>query len=181
MIMAQKQVKKVPAKTKQSTASVRVKTTSEVATTVSNLLAYNLHGRYNFHFSKQIQKRLVAYGPWLAAATIAVGLPELMVFAKDGNLMAFSGFFNSIFFNQQSWVIMLIMLANIMLLVDGISYLFEKKRRGWNRVYQASLLSGIYIAYQLLANISEPAPALLSLLGILFILFAVLDIRNYYK
>lgn len=161
--------------------TVEVKNASQVMHGIDTFLSRNLHGRFNHQLSSDTQKKLVSYGPWLSTLLVVVLLPELMVFAKQGSLMNFSGFFNIIFFNQQSWVIMLVMLGNIVLLVDGISYLFEKKRRGWTRIYQISILSTVYILWQLFANIIAPAPALISLIAMFIITFTLLDVKKHYK
>lgn len=180
MVKKATQKKSVKASAKKTTP-VHVKSLTELALATDNFTTHNLYSRHSYRLSKVTQKQLVAYGPWLATLLVAVILTELMIFAKDGNLIAISGFFNSIFFNQDSWVILLIMFTNIMLLVDGLSYLFEKKQRGWKRIYQATLISTAYITYQLFANITQPAPAIVSLLMALFALFILLDTRKYYK
>lgn len=172
--------KKVSTKQPARSRGVRVKSKNDVVASIERTLAFNLHGRYNSGLSKTTQKKLVAYGPWISTFLIIVLLPELIILAKDGSLLTFTGFFDTIFFNQQSWVVMLILLANILLLVDGIGDLFEKKRRGWERVYQASLLSGVYILWQLVGQLSQPAAPILSFIGLWFILFALLDIKEYY-
>lgn len=169
-------------KSKQSTKSrannVRVKTGSEVAKLVQSKVEHLIHGQFKSGLSKSTQKKIVSYGPWAATLLVIIVLPELMVLAKDSALMGFNGFFSLIFFNQQSWVIMLVLLANILLLVDGLGYLFEKRSRGWQRIYQASLISTAYIAYQLFTN---TLAAILSLIVMFAILFVILDIKKYYK
>lgn len=161
--------------------NVRVKKGSEVLGTLQNFIAHNVHGRYNLSLSKTTQKKLVAYGPWLAALLVVIIIPELLVLAKTGSLITFTGFFDTIFFNQESWVIMLIIFVNTLLLVDGITHLFDKTNRGWARIYQASLIATLYIIWQLINNLSQPAAPVLALLGSLFILFALFDIRRYYR
>lgn len=185
--------KKQPTSKKQSTkakrnapktsrsAKVEVKTFAQVKTTVNRSFEYNLHKRFETRLSTKNQKKIVSYAPWLSALLIIVVLPELMVFAKDSTLMGINGFFSLIFFNQASWVIMLILLTNVLLFVDGLSYLFDQKKIGWERMYQATLLSGAYVAYQLLANLSAPAAPLLCLLAVGMIIFVLLDIKHYYK
>lgn len=177
--MAKKSVAKQSAK--KRTPNVHVKQGGEVVSTVQNFLVHNLHQRFNFRLAASTQKTLVAYGPWLAILLVVILLPELLVLAKDSRLIGFTGFFDTIFFNQQSWVILLVLLANVMLLVDGLGDLFHKAKKGWDRIYFASLISAVYIIWQLLGNLSQPAAPLLSLLGIFAILFALLDIREYYK
>jgi len=188
--MAKKQAKS-PAKTnkrsskkattKPRSSKVEVKNFSQVSASVNRLFEYNLHKRFNARISTKNQKKIVSYAPWLAVLLVIVILPELMVFAKDSTLMNISGFFSLIFFNQASWVIMLVLLANILLFVDGLSYLFEQKKRGWLRIYQATLLSGSYISYQLIANLSSPAAPILCLLAVGLIIFVLIDIKHYYK
>lgn len=166
---------------KAKTKNVKVKKGSEVLSAISRNFAYNIHGRYSLGFSGKTREKLVAYGPWLAVILVIVVLPELLILAKSGTLIGFSGFFSDILFNQQSWVILIILFINIMLLVDGLSHLFQKEAKGWTRVYQATLLSGGYVLWQLLGNLSQPAAPLLGLLAIVFILFSLLDIKSYYK
>ena len=177
--MAKKSAKQV--KPSASTPSVRVKKGSEVLTSIQNFLNYNLHGRFNTSLSKKLQTRLVAYGPWIAIALVIVVLPELLILAKNGTLMTFTGFFDTILFNQSSWVVMLVLLSGIMLLVDGLSDLFNKKLRGWQRVYAATLINASYILWQLVDNISQPAAPILSLIAIFAIIFALLDVKKYYR
>lgn len=165
----------------QAAPNVRVKKGSEVLVTLQNFVAYNLHGRYNLSLSKGTQKRLVAYGPWLAALLVVVIIPELLALAKTGSLITFTGFFDTIFFNQESWVILSILFVNTLLLVDGITHLFEKTTRGWTRIYQASLIATAYIIWQLLNNFDQPAAPILALIGSFFILFTLFDIRKYYQ
>jgi hypothetical protein len=172
---------KKPAKKTLSTNSVKVKTFPELLKNIDSKLHYYVHDRFNASLSKKTQQKIVAYGPWLSAVLVLIILPELIMFAKTGSLLTFTGFFDSIFFNQQSWVVMLVFLANILLLVDGLSQIFEKKLRGWQRIYQATLLSGIYILWQLLDQITNPAAPLVSLLSIGLILFTLFNIRSYYK
>jgi hypothetical protein len=174
-----KTTKKAPQQ--KTVSNVRVKPANEVVATVQRHIEYNLHSRYNLSFSKATQKKLVAYGPWLAIGLIVFIIPQLMALAKTGSLMTFSGFFNTVFFNQDSWVILLIIFTNILLLVDGVSKIFEKGIAGWTRVYQAMVISTGYIVWQLLSNISEPAAPILALLGAVLVLFALFDIKQYYR
>lgn len=166
---------------KAKTKNVKVKKGSEVLSAISRNFAHNIHGRYSLGFSDKTREKLVAYGPWLAILLTAAITPELLIFAKSGTFINFSGFFSDILFNQQSWMILVILFVNIILLVDGLSHLFNKEKKGWDRVYQATLISGAYVLWQLLSNISQPAAPLLSLLAIVFILFSLLDIKSYYK
>lgn len=173
--------KKVSPKAAQPTPRVRVKKGGDVLATVNTFIAYNVHDRYSFRLSKKVQTQLVAYGPWLAALLVTVISPQLLNLAKNGNLMTISGFFNEIFFNQQAWVVLIIILLSTLLVVDGLSDLFSKKLRGWNRVYVASLATAFYTTWQLAGNLNQPAAALLSTLGAFFVIFCLLDIRNYYS
>ncbi len=180
--------KKVTKNTKQASATstrkspqVRVKHAHEVVESITRILSHNLHHRYNFRLSKNTQKKLVAYGPWLATFLIIVVIPELLIFAKTGSLVGLTSFFDTILFNQASWVVLVILFINILLLVDGISHLFEKERRGWLRIYQASLLAASYIVWQFFNQITHPAAPLVSLVGMLCILFSLLDIEEYYR
>ncbi len=167
-------------KTVKRTPNVRVKSVRDVTTTIQNQIAYNLHDRHSFRFKKQTRTKLVAYGPWLSILSVIVISPQLLNLAKNGSLLSISGFFNEIFFNQESWVILVIILLNTLLLVDGLSDLFVKARRGWNRVYLPALITAFYVTYQLASNLSQPAAPLLSLLGACFVLFTILDVREYY-
>lgn len=168
-------------KTFKHNPKVRVKNSREVMLTIQNFLAYNLHDRYNFGFSKTTQKKIVAYGPWLAAATIFIILPELMTLAKSGGLISPNGFIETILFNQSSWVILIIIFINIMLIVDGMKYIFDQLKRGWNSIYFATLISSIYIIWQLFTTSGQPASSLLALMGCYFILFTLFDIKKYYN
>lgn len=167
--------------TSKRTPNVKVKSNKEVLATIERLMTYNLHDRFSFTFSKQTRAKLVAYGPWLATASVVLISPQLMNLAKNGSLMTISGFFNDIFFNQQSWVILVAILLNILLLVDGLNGLFHKTRRGWTKVYITALITTVYIVSQLLQNLSQPAAPILGLLGAMFILFTLYDIRDYYS
>ncbi|MCA9309385.1 hypothetical protein KC973_03340 [Candidatus Saccharibacteria bacterium] len=160
--------------------NVQVKSNKEVFATIERYLAHNLHDRFSFTFSKQTRAKLVAYGPWLATASVVLVSPQLMNLAKNGSLMTISGFFNDIFFNQQSWVILVAILLNILLLVDGLNGLFHKTRRGWTKVYITALITTVYIMSQLVQNLSQPAAPILSLLVALGILFTLYDVRDYY-
>lgn len=176
--MAQKKNTTKPA---ASTPSVRVKKGSEVVTALHGFLSHNLHGRFNVSLSKKLQTTLVAYGPWLAIVLVLVVLPELLILAKNGTLLTVTGFFDTILFNQEAWVVLLVLLSGIMLLVDGIGDLFGKKSKGWQRIYAAVLINAGYILWQLFGNLAQPAAPLLSLIAVFAILFALLDIKQYYK
>lgn len=166
---------------KKKSDNVEVKKGGDVLSALNRHLAYNLHDRYNLSFSSKTQQKMVAYGPWLAILSVVVLMPQLLILSKSGQLISFSGFFETILFNQESWVILIILFSNILLLVDGIGHLFAKERKGWTRIYQATLVTSGYIIWQLLANLSQPAAALLSLLATIFVLFTLLDIRSYYR
>lgn len=168
-------------KEQKKTTTVKVKSIGEVVATLQRHMAYNLHGRYAFRLSDKTQQKIVSYGPWLSIVLVLFILPELFIFAKTGTLMHLTGFFNEIVFNRDAWVILLLLLTNILLLVDGISELFEKRQKGWQRIYLATLLSTIYIIWQLLSNLTQPAAPLLSLVAIVSILFTLFDIAAYYK
>ena len=173
--------KTTPKKRNSSTASVSVKKGNEVLVSAQNFLTRNLHDRFNISLSKRIQTQLVAFGPWLSIALVLVILPELLVFAKNGMLITFSGFFETIVFNQEAWVVLLVILSGLMLLVDGIGDLFNKKLRGWQRIYLATLINTGYILWQLPGNMDNLAAPILSLLVAFIIIFAQLDIKKYYK
>lgn len=174
-----KKASKKSAATKQA-PNVKVKSSKEVFTTLERVMIYNLHDRFSFTFSKQTRTKIVAYGPWLATASVVIVSPQLMNLAKNGSLMTISGFFNDIFFNQQSWVILVSILLNVLLLVDGLNGLFHKTRRGWTKVYITALITAVYVLSQLLQNLAQPAAPILSLLGALGILFTLYDVRDYY-
>lgn len=165
----------------KKTPQVKVKTIDEVASTTLNLVSFNLHDRYSFEYTTKTKKKLVAYGPWLATLFVVIISPQLLNLSKNGNLMTFSGFFNEIFFNQKSWVILVLILLNVLFLVDGLSDLFSRKSRGWNRVYITALITLGYTVWQLFSNLSQPAAPILAILGSLVAVFTVLDIRSYYK
>lgn len=162
------------------TPNVKVKSNKEVFATIERLMVRNLHDRFSFTFSKQTKARIVAYGPWLATLSVVIVSPQLMNLAKNGSLMTISGFFNDIFFNQQSWVILVAILLNVLLLVDGLNGLFHKTRRGWTKVYITALITAVYVLSQLLQNLAQPAAPILSLIGAFGILFTLYDVRDYY-
>lgn len=166
---------------KTANKAVQVKNINEVGKTLQRHLAFNLHGRYAFRLSNTTRHKIVSYGPWLAIMLVILILPELFVFAKTGSLMQVTGFFNDILFNREAWVILSLLLVNILLLVDGIGELFEKKQKGWQRIYLATLISTLYIIWQLLSNLSQPAAPLLSLVAAVSILFTLLDVESYYQ
>lgn len=166
---------------KKSSSDIRVKSSKDVVSTVNRLLSHNLHDRFKFGFSKSTKVKLTAYGPWLAAVSVIVISPELMSLAKNGRLLTITSFFNEIFFNQQAWLILVIILVNILLLVDGLTDLFDMRLRGWNRVYAPALITGLYVLWQLMTNLDQPAAPLLSLLGAWFVLFSLLEIKSFYK
>lgn len=172
-----------PAKPKQTSTvnAVQVKNASDVVKAFNKAVDYIFHSRVSKKLSKKTQTNLVAYGPWIMSALLLIILPELLIFAKDGQLVGISGFLTAIFFNQNSWVLMVIVFANCLLLADGLSDVFAKKRRGWDRFYIALLINGGYVISQLFQNISEPAAPVISLLSIAICLFVALDIRKYYK
>lgn len=178
-----RKVKKLNQSTKSNKKSpqVRVKTFKEISDSAIEFINYNLHDRFNFEYTVKTKKKLVSYGPWLATLFVVVISPQLLILAKNGNLITISGFFNQIFFNQKSWVILVLILLNILFLVDGLNDLFAKKARGWTRVYITTLTTLTYVFYQLIVNISEPAPAILALLGSILVVYTILDIRNFYK
>lgn len=161
-------------------SSVHVKRGSEVFAAIQNSIAYNLHGRYNRHLSKSSQKKLVAYGPWLALGTLIIAAPELMLLANNGRFVSPIGFLEEVLFNRDSWGLLSMILINIICSVYALGDLFEKKRRGWNGVYTALLSNLLYVLYQLITNIAQPAGPILASMGIVFCLFILLDIREYY-
>lgn len=168
-------------KSKAKNTKVEVKSYRDVAASINRFLVKNLHDRFSFTFSEKTKQKLVAYGPWLAAFALLIVAPELLVLAKDAHFISLSGFIEQILFNRTSWVLLLVLFANCLLTVDALSELFNKTTKGWNRVYAALLLNGLYIVYQLFANIEEPAAPLLSLVILFIGLFSLLDIRSYYK
>lgn len=170
------------AKTSKNTSKeVPVKSGAEVVAAFNKGVELVFHAKVNRRFSKNTRDTLVAYGPWLMSALLLVILPELLVFAKEGRLVGPSGFFTVIFFNQESWILMSVVLANCLLLADGLSDVFAKKQRGWQRLYIALLINGGYVIAHLLQNPTQFAAPALSLAAIGFFLFATLDIRTYYK
>src|SRR5690606_31920007 len=143
--------------------------------------AHNVHARFQYTLPKATKSKLVAYGPWLASLYVVIVSPQLLNLAKSGTLLSPSGFFNDIFFNQAAWVVLVVMLINVLLLVDGLSDLFATKRRGWNKLHLTALTTAAYILWQLLSNLSEPAAPILSLLVVWLVLFTLYDVRDYYS
>lgn len=163
------------------TPNVQVKSNRDVLRGIERFFEHNLHDRFHYTLPKQTKNQLVAYGPWLATLYVVIISPQLLNLAKNGSLLTVSGFFNDIFFNQQAWVVLVIMLLNVLFLVDGLSDLFNKKRRGWTKVYITAMITAFYVLWQLLDNLSEPAAPILSLLIAGAVLFALYDVRDYYK
>ena len=166
---------------KQPATAVRVKTAPEVVGALNRYIDYFFHKKIGKSLGKRTQQKLVSYGPWLMTLILLIVLPELLIFAKNAEIVGISGFFTEIFFNQESWILLIVVLSNCLLLADGLSDLFNKKLRGWNRIYLALLINMTYIAAQLAQNLSRPAAPLLSLAAICVLLFMHLDIKKYYK
>jgi len=168
-------------KVSQRTPSVKVKSNQDVLRGIERVLEYNLHDRFNYTLPKRTKNQLVAYGPWLATLYVVVISPQLLNLAKNGTLLSVSGFFNNVFFNQQAWVVLVIMLLNVLFLVDGLSDLFNKKRRGWTKVYITALITAAYVLWQLFEHLGDPAAPILGILIAGATLFTLYDIRDYYK
>lgn len=162
----------------------------------ANLHVYNSTGLYNLidrsieqlfyksigrKLNKASQRKIVTHGSWLAALVLLFILPQLLIFAKDGLFVGISGFFTAMFFNQASWVLMLVVLANSILLVQSLGEIAAKKRKGWNKIYTAFLINLGYVLIQLIQNITQPLPPIISLMAISFGLFVLFDIKKYYK
>lgn len=163
-----------------SRANVEVKSYREVFKNINNFISRNLHDRYNIRYSEVTRLKLVSYGPWIMIGTLLFFAPELLVLAKDTMFISPAGFIEKVLFNRDSWVTLIIVLINIICAIDALSELFAKTKRGWNRVYLALLINTGYVLYQLSTNLQQPAAPLLALLGFIFCLFSVLDIREYY-
>lgn len=174
--------KKKPS-TKRNTRknAVEVKSYKDVLAVVNRFIAKNLHDRYSVRFAESTRQKIVSYGPWLTLATLIFVAPELLVLANNAMLISPIGFLEKVLFNRESWVLLIIVFINILCSVDALTDLFEKNKRGWNRVYAALLINLGYVLYQLFTNLEQPAAPLLSALGFIFCIFAVLDIREYYK
>lgn len=166
---------------KKAPASVEVKKSGDVIKAFHAFIAKNVHDRYNTQLTKATQEKIVSYGPWLAAFVLLVLAPELLVLAKESRFISFSGFLETILFNQDSWVLLIVLLINCVLAFDALGELFNKTKRGWNRVYSALLINLAYVLYQLGAHLSNPAAPILSILGFGFCLFVVFDVKRYYK
>lgn len=162
-------------------SSVRVRNAREVVDRINALIEYALCERISKKLSVKNQRRIVSYGPWIASLLLLFILPQLLIFAKDATFVGVSTFFTAIFFNQASWVLMLVVLANCLLLADGLSDIFTKKRRGWNRIYIAFLINLAYIFTQLTQNITQPAAPIISLGLTTFFLSIHFNIKKYYK
>lgn len=173
-----KQAKK---STKLNPRTVSVKSSGDVIGALDRLVEQTFYKRLGRGFSVSTQTKIVAYGPWLMAGIHLMLLPALLVLAKEGQFITFSQFISGIFFNQSSWILMLIVIANSLLLAAGLSDVFEKKRRGWNCIYTALLVSGAYVLIQLIQNPLQFAAPLMSFAAISILLFSVLDVRKYYK
>lgn len=163
------------------TPNVQVKSNRDVLHGLESFLERNLHDRFNYTLPKKTKNQLVAYGPWLATLYVVFISPKLLNLAKNGSLLTASGFFNNIFFNQEAWVVLVVMLLNVLFLVDGLSDIFAKKRRGWTKLYLTALITATYVLWQLFEHLAEPAAPILSLLIAGAVLFTLYDIRDYYK
>jgi hypothetical protein len=161
--------------------AIEVRGSRDVISVFNRLIIENVHDRYNARFSENTRKKIVAYGPWVSIALLLLFAPMLLVLANNGMFISPVGFLEKILFNRDSWVLLIIVLINIVCTVDALSELFNKTKRGWNRVYIALLINSGYVLYQLASNLEQPAASVLSLIGFLFCLFALLDVREYYK
>lgn len=169
--------RKIPASKK---SNVEVKRSTDVVKTINAFIFKNLHDRYNAKLSTKTREAIVAYGPWLGALLLLIIAPELLALAKTGSFISFSGFVEKVLFSKESWVLLVVVFINCLATVDSLSYMFQKAKRGWNAIYGALLINIVYVLYQLLTNMNQPAPAILSLVGFGFCLFSLLDIRTYY-
>lgn len=171
---------KVHSSEKTVVKTVRVKNAKDLVKEFDKNAEKILYKRSGKKLGQQTQKTIVSYGPWLTAILLLIGFPELLVFAKTGEIFGITGFFDTVLFNQQSWVLLVIIFLNAMLLADGLSDVFAKKQRGWVRVYIAHVITTGYIFIHLLRDLSQPAAPIISLaiLGLLF--FVLYDIRPYY-
>ena len=147
---------KVHSSEKTVVKTVRVKNAKDLVKEFDKNAEKILYKRSGKKLGQQTQKTIVSYGPWLTAILLLIGFPELLVFAKTGEIFGITGFFDTVLFNQQSWVLLVIIFLNAMLLADG------------------------YIFIHLLRDLSQPAAPIISLaiLGLLF--FVLYDIRPYY-
>ncbi|MFO0971712.1 MAG: hypothetical protein U0520_05205 [Candidatus Saccharimonadales bacterium] len=132
--------------------TIEVKQHTDIIRIIDALLVKNMHDRYTVRLSEKTREMLVAYGPWLAIGLLAVIAPELMVLAKSGRLISATGFLEKVLFNRESWVLLMVVFINIICFVDALSDLFEKTKRGWDRVYLAILVNLTYVLYQLATN-----------------------------
>jgi hypothetical protein len=163
------------------TDAIEVRGLQDVIRLFDRVIAKNIHDRYNARLSESTRKKLVAYAPWLAAVVLLLLAPALLVLANSGILISPLGFIEKVLFNRDAWVLLIVVLINIVCTVDALSELFNKTRRGWNRVYSALLINSGYVLYQLLTNFEQPAAPLLSLIGFIACIFTMLDIREYYN
>jgi len=177
-----KTAKRQPKKAVESPVvkNVRVKSAKDVVVEFDVAAEKLIHGRVGKRLSKKSQKNIVSYGPWLTAVTVFIALPELLVFAKTGRIFGIYGFFSEILFNQQSWLLMIVIFINAMLLADGLSDIFAKKQRGWNRVYGILAISTLYCVLQLLQSLTTPAASIISIVALSTMLFGLYEVRPYY-
>ena len=166
---------------KKASSSVEVKQSRDIIRVFNAFVAKNMHDRYKTRLTKNTQQKIVSYGPWLAALILLVIAPELLIFAKEARLISLNGFIETVLFNRESWVLLLVILANCILTFDALGELFNKTERGWNRVYSALLINSTYVLYQLAAQIANPAAPIVSILLLALCLFVLFDIRKYYK
>lgn len=160
---------------------VKVKTATDLITWLDTALTHNLHDRLPLRFTKITQRKLVTYGPWLMALGLLIIAPEAMILAKANRIVSFSGFLERVLFDQQAWVLLVMVLINCLLVAEGLSAVAAKKRHGWNRMYLGLVLPSGYVLWQLISNPLQPAAPLLSLVILAACLFTLFDLKTYYK
>lgn len=168
--------KKTPASTKVQTKSWR-----EVAHTIDVVIRNLIHDNYSVSLSKITQRRIVAYGPWLAVIFWLFAIPQLLALTSTGNFLSLNMLLETMVFSRESWVVLLLFFVTSVGIANAITDLSVQKLRGWNRVYAVTLLNTLYVTYQLIFSSKQIAGSLLSFAVLIATLFIILDVRRYYK
>lgn len=174
--------KKTPVKpqAKKSTA-IETKTWREVIHTIDVFIRDIIHDRHSVSLSKTSQRRVVAYGPWLAVAFWLIAIPQLLALTNTGGFLSLDTLLETMVFSRESWTILLLFFVTSVGVASAITDLSMQKLRGWNHIYAVTLLNASYVLYQLLFNTHQAAGSLLGLAALGAALFVILDVRKYYK
>lgn len=166
---------------KSTSSNIQTKTWQEVVHSIDLVIRNVIHDNYSVSLSKVTQRRLVAYGPWLAVAFWILAIPQLLALTTTGGFLSLNMILETMVFSRESWVLLLLFFVSSVGIASAITDLSMQKVRGWNRMYAVVLLNSAYVAYQLLFGGNQAAGSLLGLAALAATLFVLLDIRRYYK